>query len=315
MNKFPNLNFGLGDLITESDLESDDETNYQSDSEPNQNFELSELITNSDLESDDETNYQSDNGTSRNFESCDSDLELDSVSDSDSDFEHDQMQQIDKEIDLTLESTSEPVPICNHIVYNLECLIRFIYSHFFLDVREMTKIYQDIEVEFPEEWTNSRNKICPAGTFVPNQMQDNEYVYYFKNIFGGSFFNHLREYFQNKNVVSTDDVKMFTLKNAKRIKLINSSGIKKNMRGIQEIDFKLSFWPEFVIETNDESDLSLHELIIGLYKIRSHKFNNDLVENFKRIMDITVYEKKNKLFITIDLCFIDCFDNASEIFI
>jgi hypothetical protein len=59
--------------------------------------------------------------------------------------------------------------------------------------------------------------------------------------------------------------------NVKFVALSNHRGDNDDARGIRYLDWKLYYWKEF--DVYNESGITLHDLIIAAYKIKSHKFD------------------------------------------
>jgi hypothetical protein len=148
------------------------------------------------------------------------------------------------------------------IKQTLDDLIKYIYYQFPLDYERMAKIYPDSETID----TNTHH-------FESSMNKDDKYVYTFIRIIDNHDYrnpdmvNELHEYL----LLDDHCAKKLKLKNIIKIKLINREGINHDTRGTQELDYVLHFWDTYCI--SKRHDLSFHDLIIGAYKIKSHKFD------------------------------------------
>lgn len=85
--------------------------------------------------------------------------------------------------------------------------------------------------------------------------------------------------------------------------MINDCGIADHRGGVGELDWKLSFWPEYVVDGENGSNVTFHDLIIAAYKIRSHKFD-ECSEKFCEIDDLTIsYDKRGKMVVVASVVF------------
>uniref|UniRef100_A0A6G6ADR9 Uncharacterized protein n=1 Tax=Borely moumouvirus TaxID=2712067 RepID=A0A6G6ADR9_9VIRU len=154
------------------------------------------------------------------------------------------------------------------IIYNLESIFQYIYQQIPLDYDKMKKIYKHVQVSY--------KKTYHGLELIPNDTEDNIYVYKFNSKLKTLSFE------LSINDINTDLIKQIHefiskkspeklyLKNIKKIKLINNNDFNKSNEEILELDYRLHFWPEYIIDGNN---LSFHDLIISAYKIKSHKFN------------------------------------------
>ena len=84
--------------------------------------------------------------------------------------------------------------------------------------------------------------------------------------------------------------------NCKHLILKNQEGINRDRRGIKDLDWILKFYPIYAIERR--SCISLHDIIIACYKVKSHKFEN----NYELIYGASIVEHiGNTLEITMDV--------------
>ncbi|AAV50319.1 hypothetical protein [Acanthamoeba castellanii mimivirus] len=163
----------------------------------------------------------------------------------------------------------------SYIKFNLSTVIDYIYNQIPLDYAEMNKIYKNICTELDD-----------SPEFQSNLTEDDEYVYKFneilkkcydeqemtkRKIFDPDFLNYklineLHIYLTKKSP------KKLVIKSINSIKLVNNEGVNTDINGTTNVDWKLHFWPEFTIQNSE--CLTLHDIIIACYKIKSHKFEN-----------------------------------------
>uniref|UniRef100_A0A6G6ADS4 Uncharacterized protein n=1 Tax=Borely moumouvirus TaxID=2712067 RepID=A0A6G6ADS4_9VIRU len=137
----------------------------------------------------------------------------------------------------------------------------------------MKELYNDVQVDYCFDYIRD-NYIYGEPKFISNEMEDNEYIYKFKNELDEVCFSE-----EDNNIELVRELHQYLvkeipnnliLKNIHTIKLINDSGINEEKGGVRDLDWKLHFWPEYIISSED--DLKLHDLIIAAHKIKSHKF-------------------------------------------
>lgn len=161
----------------------------------------------------------------------------------------------------------------SEIYFNLESIIRYIYHQIPLDYTKMKELYKDIQVDNCFDYIED-DYIYGGPKFISNEMEDSEYIYQFKHELDEIFFSEednniefIRELHQYLVEKSPNNL---ILKDIHTIKLVNDNGINEEKGGIRDLDWKLHFWPEYII--SDVNNLKLHDLIIAAYKIKSHKF-------------------------------------------
>ena len=130
---------------------------------------------------------------------------------------------------------------------NLNDIIHYIYYQFSLNYYEMKKIYKHIELE--------KNELH----FENNKIEDNKYIYEFNNYLGH---NNQKLIDELHNYLILNRTKDLKLNNINKIKLINTTGINENIRHATNLDWKLHYWDEFIINNNKKS-IRLHDLIIA----------------------------------------------------
>ncbi len=161
---------------------------------------------------------------------------------------------------------------------NLDKLIRYIYNQLPLNHDQMKKYYKNVKVpvsfddhdksnDYDTDYYRSEVK------FVNCKDKDNKYSYEFDN-------ELCMSYYDDSPFIKTIH-KYLTKRTPKKLKIgdftslhmFNECGINKDARGVRYLDWRLYFWPEYDIDK--ESVITLHDLIIAVYKIRSHKFENN----------------------------------------
>ena len=154
---------------------------------------------------------------------------------------------------------------------NLNDIIRYIYNYYGLDYEKMEKIYENIEynnIIFENNLIENNLIEYNNLIFENNLIEDDKYVYKY-------YFFRICEDNDYKNKKLIGELHNYLkLNNINKIKLINNSGMNKSLVGINNLDRKLHYWDQYIIN-NDKKSIRLHDLIISAYKIRSHKFYND----------------------------------------
>lgn len=166
----------------------------------------------------------------------------------------------------------------NEINNNFTWLMRYLYREFVLDYDKMKKIYGHIESDNNYDDIYNDNNIRDILYFEPNLMDDDKYIYkYENNINLDNDIDDIVFYEEIKNLIlelqvylSEKTTKRLRVMGITKLKLVNDFGINKYVGGIRDLDWKLHFWPEYTI-VNDNY-ITLHELIIACFKIKSHKF-------------------------------------------
>ena len=157
---------------------------------------------------------------------------------------------------------------------NLQDIIQYIYYQYKLDYNKMDKIYKHIESENDYDCIYDRHK--PNNIiFENNPIEDNKYIYKWNSYF---WFDDNEDYYKNEKLINelhnylcTNKLKDLKFNNINKMKLINDCGIYNSIWEIRNLDWKLHFWNEYII--NKKSSVRFHDLIIALYKIKSHKFD------------------------------------------
>jgi hypothetical protein len=177
----------------------------------------------------------------------------------------------------------------DEIKKNMKDILRYIYHQYSLNYDKMKALYEHVKVpiDFDDNDSNGidycdyyRHKL----TFVGHYNKDDTYIY--------EFDKYLYDYYENELLV--EELHNFLLKNSpknlhldefKYVILSNHHGINNDARGIRCLDWKLYFWEEFNVY--DDAGITLHNLIIAAYKIKSHKFEN-YYELFCDISDLRI---------------------------
>lgn len=206
------------------------------------------------------------------------------------------------------------------ITCKLTSIIKYIYHNLPLDYDEMERLYFDsnssVDFDFKKDCRSAGDRsYINRPKFVPN-ISDNKYIYRFvmnltfNKYYWNEQFNELKESNTDpdKNFDYcfdlTNEIHEYLKENTAKdliisgvigLKLVNTSGINTDSRGIREVDWKLSFWEKYKIYK--ETDVTLHDLIIAAYKIRSHKFE-DWYEMFCELGNIKIKETDNGKMIT-----------------
>ena len=181
---------------------------------------------------------------------------------------------------------------------DLKELIRYIYLQFPLDHDKMKELYDDVKVPISFDDTEKddddyRSKL----TFISNDNPDYAYIYQFdpdlsQSYFGDCYFiKKLHKYLIKK---SPRKLKLGNLDQLS-VHNVHPRGINDDARGVRYMDWRLYFWRKYGIEKIN--GITLHDLIIAVYKVRSHKFENNYelytgIENFS-FDDDTLYLSLN----------------------
>lgn len=190
------------------------------------------------------------------------------------------------------------------ILHSLSDLIRYIYMSFKLDYDVMKKIYSNIDGSMNYDFYTDENNNYLSINFSNSSDKDHKYSYFHQD----KFINCARYYddFIEKihTLLTVKSTQQLFFENISQITLLNTSGICSDSRGVRDVDWKLHFWDSFTIES--EKNISLHDFIIALYKIKSHKFENnfELFAGIKKMQFVDVGTDR-QLFVWL------CFDHGS----
>ena len=187
----------------------------------------------------------------------------------------------------------------NEIEHNLEQIIKYIYEYFPLDHDKMIKLYEDVKVpvSFDDE-DDDDNDYRYDLTFVSYPKPDDKYIYKFNdqlNFYGDVddelYITEIHKY------LAKYSPKRLRIKGIKSLYLSNHRGVNSDARGVKMLDWKLHYWEEYGV--GNDNDITFDQLIIALYKIRSHKFER-WYETFCRINSTSL----DGTSLTLDLKFI-----------
>ncbi|AGF85780.1 hypothetical protein QJ854_gp002 [Moumouvirus goulette] len=159
----------------------------------------------------------------------------------------------------------------------------------------MKKIYKQIEVDNNYDYEINDNINPHNILFESNPVRDDKYIY---KIIKENDEDYIDEgigidyYYTNKKLIrslhhylSENSPKNLIIVDVKKIKLINNQDVKKSVKGIRDVDWKLHCWSEYIIEKNN---ITLHDLIVACYKIKTHKFEN-FHEKFDKLKDFCIF--------------------------
>lgn len=150
---------------------------------------------------------------------------------------------------------------------NLKEIIKYIYYQCPLDYDQMKQIYKYIETDCEYD-----DYDLLYYEFETNLMQDNKYAYELIKDLDNTYKNEELINELHNYLLLTKSPKKLRLNNIRQIQLINNNGINKDSSGIRDLDWKLHFWDEYMI--NNDDNIRFHDLIIAVHKIKSHKFDN-----------------------------------------
>lgn len=172
---------------------------------------------------------------------------------------------------------------------NLEYLIHYIYNSFPLNHDEMISLYDDIDVPIKyddnEKYDGNYNYRYKLR-FCNFCDEDDEYYYDFDNSDYASeeydnspFIEQINEYLSYN---SPENLKILDVS---KLDVCNGTGRYKDVRGCRYLDWRLHFWECFYV--SNPSGINLHDLIIAVFKIKCHKFENEY-ESFAYISNFQI---------------------------
>lgn len=191
-------------------------------------------------------------------------------------------------------------------------VFQYIYDAYKLDYNAMNKIYKDVEADgsFDDTLDDNDSEARWEHNFEPNIRQDDEYVYKSSGEYDGiddweayvgknkyivGKYSNLELIGKIHSALNMHSPKKVKIKGVKEFMLLNMSGINNDVRGIRELDWKLYYWSHFFVK--NESGISLDDLIVAAFKVKSHKFegwyemycgiDNALIINDKLVAGIT----------------------------
>lgn len=162
---------------------------------------------------------------------------------------------------------------------NLEKLMNYIYEQFPLDHDNMKQLYEHVRVPVNfddteyEDNEKSNSYYRSALKFTCHYDKDDKYIYSFNNEFDSECYNNdpfiieLHEYLLSKTPQE------LRIGRVELLYLTNDRGVNEDARGVRSLDWKLHFWNKY--DVSKDEGITLDDLIIACYKIRSHKFEND----------------------------------------
>lgn len=184
-------------------------------------------------------------------------------------------------------------------------ILRFIYEQFPLDHDKMKVLYEHIKVpvDFDDEYDNDYeyNYYYRRNLkFVNHYIKDDDYIYEFNKDICLGYYENDKLINELHSFLLENSPKKLCISNFKTITLTNNNGVNHDARGVKFMDWKLYFWNSYPV--GKDLNITLHDLIIAAYKIRSHKFENHY-ELFCGIENLHI--KNGHLFIN------TCFDHGS----
>jgi hypothetical protein len=174
----------------------------------------------------------------------------------------------------------------DEIKENMRDVIKYIYRQIPLDHDKMKKHYEHIRVPVSYDDNDDDVEYCNHYrydlTFVGYYETDDKYIYYFdsKNELNINFYENKEMINELHKFLHNNSPKKIHIGNYDSVTLDNHRGVNTGVRGIRYLDWKLYYWVEFNVY--NKSGLTLDDLIIAAYKIRSHKFE-DYYETFSEI--------------------------------
>ena len=161
-------------------------------------------------------------------------------------------------------------------------ILRYIYQQFPLDHKRMKKMYDHVKapVNFDDDSDSDDDYYRWKLKFVTNPKLDDDYIYKFHDVID-------IDYYENKTLI--DELHNFLKKKKPEkllldefdvIQLSNHKGVNDDARGVKYLDWRLHFWTEY--EVDNDPQITFHDLIIGAYKVKSHKFET----NYEMFCDV-----------------------------
>lgn len=177
-------------------------------------------------------------------------------------------------------------------------LILYIYHQFSLDYESMKTLYEERYCSIDYDYETSSSVVSKYLKFDNHEEPDNKYKYIFVDQLkeyhykNERFINEIHKYLLKK------PLKQLRFSNIKKILLNNFYGKNNSVKGVRDIDWKLHFWEWF--EISDANNIRLHDFVVALYKIKSHKFDH-YYEFYSKIQQFNISEiSSDDLFIGIE---------------
>lgn len=190
------------------------------------------------------------------------------------------------------------------ILENLNDVLFYIYEQCQLNHDAMKKLYSHINVPITYDHHSIIDSLqCHelkheyGLKFVNHEDEDDKYLYQIhERTFQDSFTNRpiaieLHKYLMKK---SPQNLK---IDKYKWLMLENSCGMNHDIQGVRFLDWKLHFWSKY-ISTNDNG-ITLHDLIIAAFKIKSHKFEN-VYDVYDGVCGVNTVSNRYGLYINVD---------------
>ena len=183
----------------------------------------------------------------------------------------------------------------------MQDLMHFIYNSFQLDHDKMKPLYDHIDVpntfddddssfdddndEYIDKYASIRGFNGDIDLeFTDYHEEDDKYYYIYNGITSHKYKNEsfIKEIYKYLSEKSPRKLRIFEGHN---LLLINKSGLNSYTGGCKYLDWRLHFWPEYKV--SKKRRITLHDLIIGASKIKSHKFEN-FYEKYLHVKDFKI---------------------------
>lgn len=179
----------------------------------------------------------------------------------------------------------------NQLLNNINGLVYYLYETRQLDINKMMEHYGNLlspeQREF--DWEAQYNELI-GRHFEPNNIPDQEYYLLYEPLSVHTLmhlqsqrsklyprFNALSKYESNPQLYGHSTftgLPLFTQEGlVTSVTLRNITGVNEELLGVEFMDFALHFWDTYTIE--DPRGVTVGELAVGLYKIKSHKFEHE----------------------------------------
>ena len=193
-------------------------------------------------------------------------------------------------------------------IYNIKGklvdVLRYLYTYFTLDHDKMMLLYKNIIVtnDFDDfvlcQNADEHDKMRDTLEFNNYKYEDDKYIYkYETDIIKSAIDNGFIPPCAKKDMKLPDNININAFKyktlirelhnyfkagnSPKDLRIVdydtlvmrNCHGINKDARGVRELDWKLYFWDRYI--RFDENGISMHDLIISVFKVSSHKFDKN----------------------------------------
>lgn len=206
----------------------------------------------------------------------------------------------------------------DQLVHNMSGLLLYLYLTRELDEHKMMERYGNLlsSEQRDFDWTHEQfMRRQRRSRFKSSSEQDQEYYLESKLMNRGQL-NNLKNFAQEmfpvinllneyeiinrqRHLPDLMDLPLFTQEGLVTfLTLVNATGANEDILGIRPLDFVLHYWDAYLI--NEPRGITVGELAVGLYKIKSHKFDDS--EEFSNVVEVRAnrFDSKVSLNITVE---------------